>query len=258
MYIGVMNDPAKPVYEEVLAIGRAGYDFVDLTIEGPNAREISVDRMLSTLEQGHLFVVGHTDPCLPYAYPIPSVREVCFRELERCAQLFTALGARIMNIHPCYACPPKMRLALVELNITALKSIVAMADSYGLTVVFENYKAPFDRVATFQILLQEVPGLQVHLDFGHANLGKNAAEDFCRRLGSQIKHVHFSDNRSIGDDHIPLGAGNIDWRSSVNALKACGYDGTVTLEIFANESAVFFQYLDVSRRFLLDLWNRPG
>ena len=54
-----------------------------------------------------------------------------------------------MNIHPCYFCPPAMRPALVELNIEALKPIVEMAASHGLTIVLENYKAPFDRVSTF-------------------------------------------------------------------------------------------------------------
>jgi hypothetical protein len=41
----------------------------------------------------------------------------------------------------------------VQLNIEALKPIVEMAGHYGLTIVFENYKAPFDRVSTFQELL---------------------------------------------------------------------------------------------------------
>ena len=37
MKIGVMNNPSKSIYEETLAFGKAGYDFIDLTIEGPKA-----------------------------------------------------------------------------------------------------------------------------------------------------------------------------------------------------------------------------
>jgi sugar phosphate isomerase/epimerase len=171
MKIGVMNNPAKPVYDEVRSFGKARFDFLDLTIEGPKAFNINPGKMRPILDHYHLTVTGHTDPCLPWAYPVKEVRTACLKELERCAAIFSALDAKIMNIHPCYFCPPAMKPALVEFNIEALKPIVEMAASHGLTVVLENFKAPFDRVATFSLMLAEVPGLKVHLDFGHANLG---------------------------------------------------------------------------------------
>ena len=161
----------------------------------------------------------------------------------------------IMNIHPCYFCPPAMKPTLVELNIEALKPIVEMAASHRLTIVLENYKAPFDRVSTFKLMLAEIPGLQVHLDFGHANMGADNHEVFCRQLGKHIRHVHFSDNRSNADHHMPLGVGNIDWKNAVDSLKATGYDETITLEVFCDDPVMLYKYLDLSRRWVLDLWN---
>jgi len=256
MQIGVMNDPAKPVGDEVASFGKAGFDFVDLTIEGPAASDIDASQLRPILDLYGLAVTGHTDPCLPYAYPIRNVREACLRELERCAKIFCALGARVMNIHPCYYSPPAMRKSLIELNIEALRPIVEMAARYELTVVLENFKAPFDRAAVFKTLLQEVPGLRMHLDFGHANIGRDNHETFCRQLGSFIRHVHFSDNRSSDDHHMPLGVGNINWKNAVNSLKSIGYDGTITLEVFCNDPLMLFKYLDLSRRLVLDLWSR--
>jgi len=255
MKIGVMNNPSKSIYDETTAFGKAGYDFIDLTIEGPNARDVDTEKMGSILKRYNLAVTGHTDPCLPWAYPIRNIRQACLDELERCARIFSALGAGIMNIHPCYFSPPAMRALLVELNIEALKPIVEMASSYGLTIALENFTPPFDRVSTFKTLLNEVAGLSLHLDFGHANLGKNNHEVFCRKLGAAITHVHFSDNRATADHHMPLGVGNIDWKNAVNALKATGYDGTITLEVFCNDSQMLFQYLDLSRKYLLKLWQ---
>lgn len=254
MKIGVMNDPSLSVYDEIEAIGKARYDFLDLTIEGPTL-SLDVERTRSLLDQYGLFVVGHTDPCLPYAYPINEVRKACFKELERCAKLFSALGTKIMNIHPCYSSPPRMKQDLVEYNIEALKPVVQMAGAHGLTLVFENYKAPFDCVSTFQVLLQEIPGLEVHLDFGHTNFGQDDAGNFCRHLGHRIMHVHFSDNRSTEDHHMPLGVGNVDWRKAVANLKMMGYDGTITLEVFCGNHSVRFEYLQISRNLVLDLWN---
>jgi len=256
MKIGVMNNPSKSIYDETVAVGKAGFDFVDLTIEGPRAIQVDIEKMRSILERYDLFVTGHTDPCLPYAYPIDAIRQACLHELERCAGIFAALGAKIMNVHPCYFCPPAMRPNLVQLNIEALAPIVKMAAAHGLTVVFENFKAPFDRIATFKMLLERVPGLSLHLDFGHANMGADDYEGFCRQLGRHIGHVHFSDNRATGDHHMPLGVGNIDWKKAVQALKNTGYDGSITLEVFCDDSGMLFPYLDLSRRLVLDLWSR--
>jgi sugar phosphate isomerase/epimerase len=255
MKVGVMNHPVKPVCEQIRAFGEARFDFVDLTIEGPKAYDIDPAKIQPILNRYDLTVTGHTDPCLPWAYPIKKIRKACFEELERCANIFAELGAKIMNIHPSYFCPPAMRPTIIELNIEALKPIAEMAASYGLTLVLENFRAPFDRISTFEVLLQEVSGLGLHLDFGHTNFGKDDHEIFCRQLGQYIKHVHFSDNRSSADDHMPLGVGNVNWKNAVNSLKAIGYDGTITLEVFCDDPKMLFRYLDLSRRLVLDLWS---
>lgn len=256
MQIGVMNNPGQPVWDEVLSIGNARYEFVDLTIEGPHAHDIDAAELRAQLTRFGLAITGHTDPCLPYAYPVRGIREACLEELSRCARIFSALGARVMNIHPCYYCPPAMKNSLVTLNIEALNPIVEMAGSYGLTVVLENFHAPFDRVSIFKLILAQVPGLKVHLDFGHANMGQDNYDAFCRNLGDHIEHVHFSDNRSYGDHHMPLGVGNIDWAHAVKSLKATGYDSTITLEVFCNDPGMRYKYLDLSRKLVGDLWHR--
>ncbi len=255
MKIGIMNNPSKSVYDEADLCGRAGYNFLDLTIEGPHAATVDIARLRPLLDSHGLCITGHTDPCLPWAYPIQAVRDACLREMERCAKIFSALGATVMNIHPCYFCPPAMKKDLVAFNVESLQPIVALAASHGLTLVFENYKAPFDRVATFETLLAAVSGLQVHLDFGHTNFGCDSCEVFCRELGGHIRHVHFSDNRSRNDDHMPLGVGTVDWGKAVKALKATGYDDTITLEVFCNAPEMQYKYLDMSRSLVLELWG---
>jgi len=258
MKIGVMNNPSRAVYDETIAFGKAGFDFIDLTIEGPRALDVDIAKMGALLRQYDLAVTGHTDPCLPWAYPIPEIRQACLNELERCARIFSALGATIMNIHPCYVSPPAMRASIIELNIEALKPIVQMASCHDLTIAFENFTAPFDRITTFQRMFSEVEELRLHLDFGHANMGRNNHEVFCQQLGEYIAHVHFSDNRATADHHMPLGVGNIDWKNAVNSLKATGYDGTITLEVFCGDSRMLFKYLDLSRRYVQELWHRKS
>ena len=254
MNIGMMNNPRGSVYDEIEAIGKAGFDFVDLTIEGPTL-DVDPHKAGTRLQRYGLFAVGHTDPCLPYAYPVDTVRRACFEELKRCAKVFSSLGVQIMNIHPCYSSPPSMKEDLVNQHITALKPIADMAEDHGLALALENFKAPFDRISTFESLFSAVPRLYLHLDFGHTHFGKDDGPHFCRQLGHRLRHVHFSDNRGGADDHMPLGAGGIDWAASVDALRNIGYDGTITLEIFCGNRDMLFQYMKVSKRFLLELWN---
>jgi len=255
MKIGIMNNPSKSVYDETMRCANNGFDFLDLTIEGPEASNIDIHKLKPILDTSCLFITGHTDPCLPYAYPIQGIRDACRKELERCAEIFSALGAKVMNIHPCYFCPPAMKRDLLLFHGESLRPIVEMAESYGLTVVFENFKAPFDRVSSFQYLLKEVPGLKVHLDFGHANFGSDTYQKFCGELGEHIRHVHFSDNRSRSDDHMPLGVGSVNWNDAVTSLKAAGYDDTITLEVFCNDPIMQDKYLDLSRKMIQDFWQ---
>ena len=255
MKIGIMNNPRIPIIDEIKAIGEAGYDFIDLTIEAPHAQHLEVTRTKQILKDYGLSVVGHTDPIIPYAYPIKSIREACLGEFKRCAEIFAQLDAKIMNIHPCYCCPITMKRSLIDLNIEALSSILESVQSFGLILVLENFIAPFDSVVTFRRILRELPGIKVHLDFGHGNIGEENGMVFCGEFPKEIAHVHFSDNRGSDDHHMPLGVGSIDWKGAIKALKSIDYNEGITLEVFSHDFSVRFKYLEISRNLVNSLWD---
>lgn len=255
MKIGVMNDPRKSIIEEIKLIAAGGYDFVDLTLEAPRAQEVEINLTKKLLDEFNLGIVGHTDPNLPYAYPVKKIREACREEFKRCADIFAQLGAKIMNIHPCYTCPITMKKNLLDLNLEALSSILETVEDFGLTLVLENFSPPFDSVATFKKILRNLPGLKLHLDFGHGNMGREEGIEFCREFPQEILHVHFSDNRGYDDQHMPLGVGNIDWKVAIRALKSINYNGGITLEVFSQEPRVRFKYLEISRNLVYSFWE---
>jgi hypothetical protein len=41
----------------------------------------------------------------------------------------------------------------------------------------------------------------------------------------------------------------------VGSLRTIGYDETITLEVFCDDPVMLYKYLDLSRRYVLDLWN---
>ena len=255
MKIGIMNNPRTPIIDEIKAIGEEDYDFIDLTLETPHAQHLEVAVTKQLLKDYGLSVVGHTDPIIPYAYPIKSIREACLGEFKRCAEIFARLDAKVMNIHPCYSCPITMKNSLIDLNIEALSPILETVQNFGLDLVFENFIAPFDSVATFRRILRELPGIKVHLDFGHGNIGAETGMVFCREFPKEIAHVHFSDNRGSDDHHMPLGVGSIDWKGAIKALKSIGYEEGITLEVFSYDPSVRFKYLEISRNLVNSLWK---
>ena len=92
------------------------------------------------------------------------------------------------------------------------------------------------------------------LDTGHANIGNPGGRrilEFIEKFGHRIGHLHVSDNFGERDDHIPLGAGNIDFVKIVSELKQCGYDDTATFEIFSEDR----RELKKSREIFDDILN---
>ena len=50
------------------------------------------------------------------------------------------------------------------------------------------------------------------------------------------------------DLHLPLGAGNLNLHESLQALKECGFDDTITLEVFTPDRHFLAYSRDVLRR----------
>ena len=105
-------------------------------------------------------------------------------------------------------------------------------------------------------ILGNVPLLRFHLDSGHAKLerGQDRWNEYIDRFGPKLAHVHLSDNDGTADQHLPLGAvprSTTDWPPHIRKLKASGYDGTITLEVFAPER----DHLLLSRDLVRKWWS---
>ena len=60
-----------------------------------------------------------------------------------------------------------------------------------------------------------------------------------------------SDNFGKEDQHLPIGAGIIDFSRVVKALKGIGYADTITLEVFSRDR----DYLKMSRKKIQEMWE---
>ncbi len=251
-----MNHPGRDPVEEVRWMAAMGLEFVDLTLEPPRAAStrIDVDALRGVLERHNLPVVGHTAFYLPLASAIEEIRQAALTELRRCIRVFSELGAAWMNIHPDRFTPFHDRSFCVRRNVESLRELLPDAQKHGVGLMVENLPGEFNNAEQMGELLDAVPELGLHLDFGHANLQVpyNTAREILVAYGGRLRHVHLHDNKGGHEDmHLSLGAGNLDLPGVVHALKHAGYDGTITLEVFTPDR----HYLAYSRDILRRLWN---
>ena len=256
MLIGAMNHPAAPVLDEIESIVAAGMDFMDLTLEPPAAASWRIDppAIRDALRRNKLAVVGHTAFYLPMASAIEELRCASVHELRRCMEAFSIIGARWMNVHPDRYTPMHDRRFFIEQNRRSFSELMADTHRLGVGLMIENLPGDYNSAPQLGELLDPLPELGLHLDIGHANLQvpHNTTEEILEAYGSRLRHVHMHDNKGGGADlHLPLGAGNIDLPRMIRALKRCGYDGTITLEVFTPDR----HFLTYSRDQLRRIWD---
>lgn len=259
MQIGAMNHPGEPLGREVAWMAEIGLEFVDLTLEPPAAatwhlRPAEVARLLQDRGLG---VVGHTAYYLPIGSSFESVRRAAIQELKHALDFFAALGAKWMNVHPDGHAPFVDEQTIVQRNIGSLRELVDYARPLGLGVMLENVPGRFNSVAQLSPILDAVPELGLHLDIGHCNLhvARSTAGELISHFAERLAHVHVHDNRGgHADLHLAVGMGDIDLAAHVRELRASGYDGTITLEVFSRDH----HYLAYSRDRLREFWNAAG
>ena len=256
MLVGAMNHPGRDVLHEIEWIAGMGLGFIDLTLEPPLAASWKVDpgTIRSALEANRLGVVGHTAFYLPIASGIEEIRRAALNELRRCVDVFAEIGAKWMNVHPDHHAPMHDRSFFVEKNRETLAALLPYARSRGVGVMLENLPGDFNTAREMGELLDPLPELGLHLDIGHANLRvvRSTVEELLSAYGARLRHVHLHDNKGGSADlHLPLGTGTVDVRQAVRLLQAHGYDGTITLEVFAPD----LHHLSYSRDLLQQIWK---
>lgn len=257
MLIGAMNHPGRPLEAEVRWMAELKLEFIDLTLEPPCVASWQIDpaqvrELLVTHGLGR--IVGHTAFYLPIGSSFRSVREAAIAELKRDVDVFAALGARWMNVHPDAHAPFYEEGAIVERNVESLRAVIEHARGSGVGVMVENVPGRFNSATQLAALLDPLPELGLHLDIGHCNLGVelNTTEEVLARFARRLAHVHLHDNRGgHADLHLALGMGTLDVPRYVRALRRSGYDDTVTLEVFSADP----HFLAYSRDRLREWWD---
>ncbi len=258
MKIGAMTNPQRNLLDEIGLIAQGGFDYVDLAIEAPRAEPHQIDAraVRQLLDDRGLGVICHAAPYLPVHNPSALVRRAALDELLRYLDLAAELGARLLTTHYMFFPRSWPEHDGYELYAQLYARLCQEGRARNVFVAMENHTDNAHQLKHFREIFARSPNLYLLLDVGHANIDvpKNLAREYLFALADRLAHVHVSDNDGTADQHLPLGApmrGGVSWHKVVADLKSFRYDGTVTIEVFANDR----QYRQDSRQRWLAWWD---
>lgn len=139
-----------------------------------------------------------------------TANQMCRQSLE----LANALNASLIVFHPGipYQASEKVQDNWLKNALEFWPPYIEQANLQGTIITIENIYERSSEI--FQQLFAELGSENFGhcFDIGHWNIfSEQSLESWFERLGSYIKHLHLHDNRGESDQHLPLGAGQIDF-----------------------------------------------
>ena len=245
--------------DDITRLRRTGFDFGEIAMANAGARRMWRESGLINGGLGKFFLMAHgplegnpNDAGVLWNRHIPN--------LMATVDTLNRMSIRSLNIHLLMYRRVVNSLVLAE-KIRALNEIVEYGRKNSVAINLENLS---ETAEDFEPVMDEVPGLGLTLDVGHANLGasENRSSAIIEKFGKLIRHIHLHDNRggqSKDDDlHLPIGDGTVDFRAIMTSLMSAGYCGTLTLEVkpeFQESSRIRIKALARDELFNVDLQN---
>ncbi len=116
--------------------------------------------------------------------------------------------------------------------LRTLDALLPVAERVGVRIAVEVIPNALSTARQLVRLIEdeELPGLGICLDVGHARLQGDVV-DALETVAGYLVTTHIHDNRGRSDDHLLPFEGVIDWPELVIALQKVGYDGTLMFEV---------------------------
>lgn len=235
--VGFVTQLNLPFEESLAAAGDAGFDYVEVMMDGDEHRTALADRtdeLRATLDGHGLDAAVHLPFPIDLGSPHDRQREGGVAELRACLDVAGELDAHTAVVHPTATAwgtawdDDQLRPRVQE----SLRELVAHAEDRGVELCAENIFGSVHTVAEMPELLAATP-VSMTLDTGHARVsGYDAADTaaFVAEHADRIGHVHLNDTRGPSDEHLPFGAGDLDFGTVLGAFPD-GWDGSLSLEV---------------------------
>ncbi len=263
MLYGATNSPLRPILNEVKVIAELKFDYLELAMDPPYCDSKNLRKqkreIRESLTRYNLGLVCHLPTFLSTADLTDRIRQASIDETLDALEFAAEMEPLKVVLHPSYmtglgAFLPELARAH---GMESLEILVEKAHALGLRLCLENM---FPRTQwlinpeEFVDILAKFSTANLLLDIGHAHIedpsGKKCLR-FIEMFHGRIGHLHVSDHFGKEDQHLPIGAGIIDFSRIVGALKKIGYNDTITLEIFSRDR----DYLKISKKKMQEMFG---
>jgi sugar phosphate isomerase/epimerase len=190
----------------------------------------------------------------------PEIRQFSRKKAKTAIDIAYALGANPVVMHPGYTFWMDKRKDVAEKSweffIKDMKWLLSYAKKRNIIIALESIPMHFFffyDLSEFKRLQEELPGLGMTLDIGHAYVAKVAKKvkdpedsiiEDLKDLGVRnVTHVHLHNNKGKRDDHL-FPDGDIDIKRILSFLKEEGYAGKVIIESYEMERSGIHSVLE--------------
>jgi sugar phosphate isomerase/epimerase len=225
MRIGGSTYSREPFPKQIDEIREAGFDYAELDLTWLTWEPEKLQAEAGSLGKRLPLLTAHLAP--------PQFHNADLARFVGQIDALEPVGTRTFNVHFLEArSAPRIS---PEAKTSWLQDLVKAATDREVVVTLENVDESPD---VLRKVLDAIPDLRYCLDIGHAHLDArtDGGRQYLDALGDRLGLVHVHDNRGghgeKGDEHLPFGLGTIALERDVRALRARGYDGDATLEIF--------------------------
>jgi sugar phosphate isomerase/epimerase len=246
---GLLTNPGKDVTSEINEFARLGFDYTEIGIEEPfgtpQILRKNKKRILAALKKNKMFTIGHTVYWVDFGSSHSNVRRGWVEEAKEMIRIAKEFDMEFLNFHfypgkGMGARSEKGRKMFLDNFLSSMRELAAFAKKNGVTLMLENMARREDnpyRLKEFTYIVNNVPGLMVHLDVAHAFTegGNKKVDEYIQKFAGKIVHIHIHDNHGKKDEHLPLGKGKLNVKKVVSSLKKINYKRTITFEVFSSD-----------------------
>jgi sugar phosphate isomerase/epimerase len=134
--------------------------------------------------------------------------------------------------------------------VSSCQSCADIAAGYGKTVLMEpRVGEVICSVDSLQRLISDVgrENFKANFDTGHFSAQRENVALPLMKLHDRFANIHISDNDPVNTEHLPIGAGMIDWREFFRVLGLLGYEGYLGLDFGMTKTLVEDYRVSVER-----------
>ncbi len=169
--------------------------------------------------------------------PDPNYRAVRIDHTTRALTLARELGAKCITTEPGGPLEPGQSFAAgLKLFVEMLKPVVAHAEKEGVLLLIEPEPGLLIETADqFLELMKHIdsPAVGLNFDIGHFYCVKDDPATTVPRLARYTRHYHLEDIAATRvHHHLVPGEGAIDFTATLAAIRATGYAGWITIELY--------------------------